>query len=207
MFFAEFFKEYPPNDPNWKVYTQNAFKICIKFKNTSGQPRPMPEYRTGYDGKIELDHSGNLKLLQPGETVIISIEPSSRIFKFNGTTHWGAAAYPSSAHKISEYFTKLSGPEILETTKQIYANHLEIPFYQISETYKSLYGVDIDLNAETIGKQLPKHMIIRRSKLSTIGILMKNDKLSNFPVTYGQIPLVKGTLVQIKVTKSLRIKK
>lgn len=208
-FVKELFVEYPITNKNWKVYSQNAYKICIKFRNMSDKPREMTEYRRGNDGSIELDKKTNKpKLLEPNEIRYISIEPSNKAFKYENSNTYGSASYPKKIEDARKAWRKLKPTEVKSITKKIYKDGIIIPFYQIASTYISLYGGDHEKIMKQIEKEIHAgkitlpHLSIMFPKSLTIGIINTKKNIGvykYFPTTYANIPLQKGMLFLIKL--------
>lgn len=214
-FLEDFFNAYDIKK-NWKIYKQNAFKICIKFTN-NGISREMNEYRRGNDGSIEIDTKTNKpKVLETGESRWIAIEPSNKSFKYNNTNTYGSAAYPKKIEDAKKHWRKINGDEIKSTLQYIKGSGMIIPYYQIADTYVSLYGGDIDdviyklKNGLSNGKINIKNLYIMSPKSVAIGIINNKNKIGNystFPTTYGNIPIVPGMLFLLKLDWNAFIKK
>lgn len=207
-FFASLFSEYPSDNKDWKVYTQNAYKICIRFKNKSKLPREMNEYRRGNNGEIEKDKEGKLKILQPNETRFIAIEPSSKAYKFDNSDTYGSASYPKKPEDAKKHWRLLQPCEIRGITKKIYNMGMEIPFYQIASIYVSLYGGDHAKIMKRIKKEIKSgeitlpYLSIRGPKSVAIGIIINKERIGKytyFPTTYGNVPLQNGMLILVKL--------
>ena len=208
-FFRSLFLEYPSNDKRWKVYKQNAYKICIKFKNNTPLPREMNEYRRGNDGAIEIDSKTNKpKTLEPNETRFIAIEPSSKSYIFDDSGTYGSASYPKKPQDAKKAWCKLKQSEIQSITKRIYKMGMEIPYFQIASIYTSLYGGDHTEILKRIKKEIKSgkitipHMSIRGPKSVSIGIIIDKNIIGTytyFPTTYGNIPLQNGMLILVKL--------
>jgi hypothetical protein len=207
-FFRSLFLEYPNDHTNWKVYTQNAYKICIRFKNKSELPREMKEYRRGNNGEIEKDEDGKPKILKPNETRFIAIEPSSKAYKFDNSETYGSASYPKKPDEAKKHWRLLQPCEIRGITKKIYNMGMEIPFYQIASIYVSLYGGDHAKIMNRIKKEIKSgeitlpHLSIRGPKSVSIGIIINKERIGKytyFPGKYGNVSLQKGMLILVKL--------
>lgn len=226
QFFGDLFECYPPNS-KWKYYEQKALKVCILFKNDSNEPRVMTEYRTGFDGKTEIDpKTGKPKVLQPGETRYIAIEPSNKKFKYN-EREWGAAAYSKDVESAERVWTKLRPLETAEIIKDVRKAGLTIPYYQIADTICSLYPSVADKkggvkNVATILKRgltsgdvqlggLSNIVTVVKSNVKVLGQLVTTTdsfikKQPIFPMGYGAVPVNKGSLIIIDLDAKLRLK-
>jgi hypothetical protein len=208
-FFKDLFDAFPPSE--WRFYEQKALKICIPFTNNTDAPRDMPEYRNGFNGKSEVDpQTGKLKQLMPGESRWIAIEPSSK--------SWGAAAYPKKMDEAKVIWTRLNKTQVHDTLSRINSNGLKIPYRQISDTLFTLFGKKVATKTikETLErdgslKAIHRGIIIVKSNAKVIGHLIDNKitfikKHPIFPMGYGAIPIKKGCLIVIDLTKTLRLK-
>jgi hypothetical protein len=218
-FFENLFDVLPPEDPMWKIYTQNAFKMAIRFTNTGTSPRKMPEYRNGNNGQIEVRDDGTLKEIGPGETIWITIEPSAKKYKYDGTKHWVAAAYPQKPAKAKKVWEPITNPqtvrEIHTTLKQ---RGMAIPYFQIASTLKSLGLLETHrLPLQTCVRNLRQGLDEGRIDMGFPGIIQLFKPLSvsigyrltqkeqidrigaYFPTIYARVPFVKGMLVLLKL--------
>lgn len=202
-FFESLFEIYPA-ESGWKLYTQNAIKFCIKYKNNTNKPRPMTEYRSGRDGKIELDQNNNIKLLDPGESRWIAIEPSDKSFYY-ADKHYGAAAYPKKIEDAKNIWTEVKYDDIKKYK-------LVIPYYQIADTIKSLYPNTQKTHSELIKdikNGIPvKHLKIFKSNATAIGRIIKEKTFDYFPSSYREVPMDIGSLLLIELDpKTKKLKK
>jgi len=166
----------------------------------------MTEYRRGNDGSIEVDETGNHKVLSTGETRWIAIEPSSKKFKYE--THWGAAAYPKKVDDAKKAWQRLAPDEVRNIAKRIHAAGMEIPFHQIAATYVSLHGGKLDAVKARIrqgiqnGQLKIPHLRVMAPKSVAIGIINKKHSIGAFkafPTTYGDVPFQSGMLILVKL--------
>lgn len=205
-FFRDLFSVYPPNDPRWKVYEQNAFKVCIRYTNNTGVPRPMWEIRSGKDGKTELK-DGKPKELGPGETRWIAIEPSNRTFYYDeAQKHWGSAAYPKTDEDARAQWKPLKACDIQDIYATLRKKRLVVPFYQIADALRTLHGIHVTpqaledrLKAGIPHLGYPGVVAILKSRAVVAGIPVTNRKLIQlqpvFPMGYRPVPIEKGCLL------------
>ena len=219
QFFTDLFEAYPPDDNQWKYYEQKAIKVCVIYTNTTKVARPMLEYRSGFDGKTEIDpKTGKPKLLQPGDTRYIAIEPSSKKFKYDQTKQWGSAAYPKDIESAAKVWVPLKPQEVVDTLKVISQKRLVIPYYQIADTIVRLYGdkygdtkslsahIRQCMEAGDI-KGLPDAVSIVRSNARVLGRLVTGGfKHKIFPMGYGEVPIKRGCMIVIDLTEKLDLK-
>jgi hypothetical protein len=212
--------------PPLHSYRQHAFKIAIKAINTSSQPRPMTEYRTGYDGTIELDpETQQPKRLLPGESRWIAIEPSSKQFRFRDVLHndigWGAAAYPKKPLDAKKQWIKMNPKELPIYYKRLRSAQLVIPYEQIADTLRSLYSsIAASYSMESLVRYVKEHrlstdfgfpgkvQLFLTTNRGMVYILTKKFLKSFpyphvFPAKHAGIPLEAGALVLIEPGKGL----
>jgi hypothetical protein len=227
-FFKDLFDVYPATDGEWRYYEQKALKICVLYTNTTTKPRMMTEYRTGFDGKVELDpKTGEPKTLKSGETRWIAIEPSNKKFKYirsDGTVEgWGAAAYPKDIESASKVWVPLKPQEIVDILTDVKKAKLVIPYYQIADTVCSLYpeyekqGVknvatnlraSMEVGDKTLGG-LSGVVSVVRSNAKVLGHFVEDAfiaKQSIFPMGYGEVPIKKDALIIIDLDDKLSLK-
>lgn len=224
IFFRELFDAYPASSSYWQYYEQQALKVCIKYTNTTSEPRVMMEYRSGFDGKTEVDPTTSKpKLLVPGATRYIAIEPSNKTFKYEGN-HWGAAAYPKDMESAKSIWTPLNTKDIPVVLKNITHAGLVIPYFQIADTLCSLYP-DVGDDQKFIARKLKialqtgdadmagfGHIItIMKSNAKVLGHMVRTvtgfpTKHNIFPMGYGQIPIKKGCLIIIDLDMDMKLK-
>lgn len=209
--------------PKYRPYRQYAFKIAIKATNQSKHPRPMVEYRTGYDGTTELDPTTHApKQLMPGESRWIAIEPSSKLFTYtNEETRvkgWGAAAYPKKLSDARTQWKPMPPDEFPMYHKRLSRAHLVIPYEQIADTLRSLYpSIARSFDLSSLIAYLKKHrlntdfgfpnkvQIVLPTNHGMGFVLTKrfldtHPSLRLFPAHYATIPLEPGALVLIETT-------
>jgi len=168
----------------------------------------MKELRRGNDGSIEKDDNGDYKTLKDGDTTWVSIEPSSKVFRFDDGS-WGAAAYPKSVEDAKKHWRRLSRSEIVEVTTRITASGMVIPYQQIAATYVSLHGGDLAKVEAQLREGLAagkpslglRHVRVMGPKSVAIGIInSKTSSLGEFPASYHGVPMKKGTLILVKLS-------
>jgi hypothetical protein len=212
------------NAPTLHPYRQYAFKVAIKATNTSAHPRPMTEYRTGYDGTIELDPiTQQPKQLLPGESRWIAIEPSSKHFRFRDVLHndigWGAAAYPKKLMDAKKQWIKMNPSELPMYYKRLTTAQLVIPYEQIADTLRSLYpSIAASYSMESLVRYVKEHRLSAdfgfpgkvQLFLPTnrgMGYILTKKFLKSlppphvFPAKHAGIPLEVGALVLIEPAK------
>ena len=220
-FFEDLFSCYPADDPLWRVYMQASLKVVILFEN-KGDPREMLEIRSGRDGKTEMV-DGKPHVLATGEKQWIAIEPSNKQFKYDGTKHWGAAAYPKKPDEAeSQWVILKSKTAILKLHDSLRKKGLVIPYYQIAETLKSLYP---DKFSHITPKLLEAAMVagkadmglgnvcrLVQSRAIVLGRIVHGSAFSKhhpmYPLSYRDVPIERGSLLIIdlddKRKKSLK---
>lgn len=209
-FFKDLFSVYPPNDPRWQVYEQKAFKVCVRYTNNTGAPRPMWEIRSGKDGKTELK-DGKPKELAPGETRWIAIEPSNKTFFYKshenqGGANWGGAAYPKTDEDARAQWKPLKACDIKGIYATLRKKRLVVPFFQIADALKTLHGIQVSpealedrLKAGVSHLGYPGKVAIMKSRAVVAGMSVSGRKLIQlqpvFPMGYRPVPIEKGCLL------------
>ena len=212
---------------NFQIYQQNAFKIAIKFVNTTPDIVKINFVR-GNDGSLEV------KEIQPGEIRYIAIEPSSKQYVYyKNESEYAGAAYPKKPDQMKTAWRPMKqSSDIKRIYKKLETKEFIIPYYQIADYLVSLDIVKnktIDDVIDTLKNNrfdpymgFPGKIQVFKPISVTLGFkltqkhcdVLKKHDITDLTTTYGSVPIQKDMLINIELdslyylkTKKLRIRK
>lgn len=197
---------------NLDIYKQYGYKIAIKYTNNLETSMQINCIR-GNNGEIET------KKVEPGKTVYIAIEPSSKNFKhYKNTKEYAGAAYPKKPEQVKSAWRPIkNSEEIFLVNEKLKQKKFIIPYYEIADFLITL-NLTKEKNYNTVIKVLkqnntspnfgfPGKIKIFRPISITVGFKLTQTYLNKLGksniksllTSYGEVPLQKGMIINIEL--------
>lgn len=185
--------------PDWRVYTQHALKIAVRFTHRGDAPRPMLELRHAKTGRTETK-DGAPRTFAPGETRWIVVEPcdpAAPAYRLDDGAP-GSAVYSKPEKDAVAHWVDVTDERAARLADLRDGHGLEVPTALLARTMRALGMRDVADEGPALLDDPRVHVF--RSRTRVLGRVVATET-ATLRLASRDEDLAPGDLLVVELTK------